>query len=208
MGMYVMSIASPTLLNTFGFIRQVMERLKSRDGFTALEFALIAPVLLLFTSAVIEFGLLLYAMSVMESATTNTSRLGKTGFTAGGISREQTIINMFNTRSAGLLDAERLQISTLTYPSFDTIGDAEPFNDANGNGSHDVGETFDDINGNGQWDNDMGAQGAGDANDIVVYVVTYPWNVLTPMLSSLIGTDGIYNITARTVVKNEPYDIQ
>ena len=91
------------------------------------------------------------------------------------------------------------------YKQFDQIGDPEPYIDANGNGSYTAGESYTDVNGNGQWDADMGSSGYGSANDIVVYTITYPWPISTPIMSDLLGSSGIYSITTHAVVKNEPY---
>lgn len=187
-------------------LRRLLARGEGERGVTAIEFALIAPAVLMMTFGTIEFGLLLYAQSVMESATSNTSRLGKTGYSDSGISRQQTLINMLAARSEPLLDRNLFTVTTKVYPSFNSVNQPEPFLDANSNGIHDAGETYTDVNGNAQWDADMGLDGLGNANDIVVYTVTYPWNVMTPVMREFIGTGGVINLTARTVVKNEPYD--
>jgi hypothetical protein len=68
-----------------------------------------------------------------------------------------------------------------------------------------MGETYTDVNGNGNWDPDEGSSGSGNAGDVVVYTVSYPWTITTPIMSSLIGANGTYAITAHAVVKNEPY---
>ncbi len=175
------------------------------EGTTAIEFAFIAPVLMLMMFGIIELSLAMYTQSVMEGATSLSSRLGKTGYTESGISREQTIRNMLNARASGLLDTERFTIASKSYSQFDTIGDMEPFIDANHNEQHDPGETYTDINGNGAWDEDMGREGYGNANDIVVYTVTYPWHVATPILDAVFGDDGTVVLKASAVVKNEPY---
>ena len=86
------------------------------------------------------------------------------------------------------------------------INPAMAFIDANGNSAYDMGESFTDINGNAQWDADMGSSGYGSAGDIVVYTVSYPWSLMTPIMSDLIGeSNGTFTITTHAVVKNEPY---
>ena len=77
--------------------------------------------------------------------------------------------------------------------------------DTDHDGRYDTGETYTDVNGNGHWDADMAAQGYGDANDIVVYTVTYPWKINTPMVSQFFSNDGELTLSASAVVKNEPY---
>jgi Flp pilus assembly protein TadG len=176
---------------------------KCDSGVTTLEFAMISPVLIMFIMGIIEFSLIMFTFAVMESATGNTARLGKTGYIAPGTSRQQQLIDNVANRTAGLLDPARITVETKTYSSFSNVDDPEPYIDANHNGTYNLGESYTDINGNGQWDPDMARSGAGNANDIVVYKVSYPWPVMTPVISSLIGS--IFTISARTVVKNEPY---
>ena len=174
------------------------------DGVTAIEFAMISPVFILMMMGIIEFSMIMFTTAVMESATSNTARLGKTGYVAPGETRQEQLINNVAARTTGLLDPKNLTVTMTTYSSFDHVNDPEPYIDSNNNKQHDDGETYTDINGNGQWDPDMGAAGAGNANDIVVYTVSYPWPLMTPIVSAILGST--FTIKARTVVKNEPYD--
>ncbi len=176
------------------------------EGVATLEFAMIAPVLLLLMMGIVEFSLVTFTMSVMEGATSYTARYGKTGYTAAGSTREEQIVANIENRTGGLLDPDNIDISTQVYSAFDNVGDPEPFTDTNNNLTYNVGEPYSDINGNSQWDADMGDAGLGDANDVVVYTVSYPWNLMTPIIGAIIGST--FNITVRTVVKNEPYNIQ
>ncbi|MFO0390016.1 MAG: TadE/TadG family type IV pilus assembly protein [Alphaproteobacteria bacterium] len=178
---------------------------RNTDGVVAIEFAFIAPVVLLMIMGIIEFSLVMFTMAVMESATSHTSRLGKTGYTEAGSTREEQIIANIQALTTGLLDPNQIQITAKVYDAFDNVGDPEPFVDANSNMLYDEGETYSDINGNSEWDADMGSAGFGDANDVVVYTVSYPWRINTPIISNIIGN--IFTITTRAAVKNEPYNI-
>jgi Flp pilus assembly pilin Flp len=192
----------------FKILARVLRRLpgyKDEEGVTAIEFAIVAPVLLTFLLGIIEVGMIFFNTMLIEGAITNTARLGKTGFVQEGISREQTIMNMLEERTAGMIDLDDITITATVYPGFDTIGDAEPCKVASCSASSPPGD-YDDINGNGKWDSDMGVAGYGYANDVVVYTVTYNWPIMTPFMSAVFGTS-TYNITARAVVKNEPYDV-
>lgn len=173
-------------------------------GVTAIEFAVIAPVLILMLFGILEFALIMLVTNMMESATAISSRLGKTGYSAAGISREETILASIRERAGELIDPAQLVITSKFYEQFDQIGDAEPWNDSNHNGTPEPGE-YTDINGNGHYDADMGLAGYGNADDIVVYTVRYPWGITTPIMRELIGRDGVYTITTHAVVKNEPY---
>lgn len=178
--------------------------LRDKSGITALEFALIMPVFLLMVMGIIEFSSIMFTTAVMESATNITSRLGKTGYVAEGTTREQQIIDSVANRTAGLLDPQKITIESKAYTNFDKIGQPEPCLSPNVSPCPGTpGVNFVDINGNGTWDADMGKAGLGNAGDVVVYTVTYPWPVMTPLIGSIIGNT--FNITVRTVVRNEPY---
>lgn len=193
-------------------LRRILARVKAprlmtcRRGATALEFALISPIIIFMMLGTIELGVIMYLQNVMESATSNSSRLGKTGYTANNASRQQTILNDLNSRLGNLINTDLVTFSTLSYASFNQIGTAEQYEDTNANGSHDVGEPFTDSNGNNQWDEDMGTQGFGNAGDVVVYTVSYGWPIMTPFMSQVLGTNGVYTISSRSVVRNEPYN--
>jgi hypothetical protein len=173
-------------------------------GVTAVEFALIAPVLLLLLCGIIEFSMITFVSTTLESATSITSRLGKTGYAAAGKTRQEHIMDTINHQTAGLLDPAKITITTRVYSDFSKVGQPEPcISPVNPPCSGTAGVHYVDANGNGQWDSDMGAAGLGNGGDVVVYTVNYPWPVLTPMAGAVIGNT--YNITARTVVRNEPF---
>lgn len=179
---------------------------KAQDGATAAEFALVAPVMLLMTIGIIEVSLMMLTQNIMESATFTAARLGKTGYTEAGMTREETIIQALHDAADGLLDTSQVHIETESYNEFGQVGSPEPFVDANANGVHDDGENYTDVNGNGVYDTDMGADNEGNAGQVVVYIVTYPWHVTTPFLNTIMGDNGVFTLTARTVVKNEPFE--
>jgi Flp pilus assembly protein TadG len=175
----------------------------ANEGVSAIEFALIAPVFVLILMAVVEYSMVMFATSVLEGATLSSSRYGKTGYVAAGSTRQQQIIAAITERSSGLLDASRITMTTKVYSAFDKVGDPEPYTDSNGNGMYNLGEAYTDVNGNAQWDSDMGSAGLGNSDDVVVYTVSYPWTIHTPIIRQFLGST--YTITSRTVVKNEPY---
>lgn len=179
----------------------------SQEGVTAIEFAIVAPVLCLLVFGIIEFSLIMLVGNIMESATVISSRLGKTGYTDVGVTREDTILNSVKSHAGVLIDPSLLTVTSKFYKTFNTINDPEPYVDKNGNSTYDSGEPFTDVNGNGKWDADMGTAGYGGPEDVVVYSVSYPWPISTPIIRDLIGDGhGNFVITSHAVVKNEPYN--
>ncbi len=158
-----------------------------REGITTIEFALIAPIFLLMMMGIIEFSLIMFVSTAMESATNTTARLGKTGYTAAGSSRQDQIIANVQARTTGLLDPSKITITTEVYPLFNDVSQPEPCLTAKCGGGI-AGVDYTDVNGNGKWDNDIGAAGLGNAGDIVVYVVSYPWPIMTPIMRPIMGS--------------------
>ena len=183
-----------------------MKRLRrNRKGSAVTEFAIAAPVVIMAIVGIIEFSMILFVSSLLEGGLREASRFGLTGFQPNGLTREERILKIVEDHTHGLVDGTAINLSTLVYPSFDSIGQPEPFTDENSNGTFDAGEPYMDINGNNQWDPDMGAAGLGGPEDIVLYTIEYDWPLMTGMLNSFVGNDGKIGLRASVVVRNEPY---
>lgn len=180
--------------------------IKDRSGATIIEFAIVAPMLFLLLAGIIEIGLILFTFAAMEGATNIGSRTGKTGFSQGSASRESFIRNEIQRLTGGFLDPSKLSISVLSYSSYSNIGKPEPcLQPLEPPCPGTSGVNYVDINGNGQWDADQGRSTAGGSGSIVLYRVHYPWTMFTPIMASLIGTGGQYDITATAAVRNEQF---
>jgi Flp pilus assembly protein TadG len=152
-------------------------RAKER-GATAVEMALLAPVFFMLLIGITEMTMIEAAQQLMENAAYNTSRLAKTGFVTNGQTQAQTVSQMMNQelQSFGsMIDTSKVTLTSASYSSFTSAG-------AGG-----------------------GTSGMGTSQQIVVYTITYPWTLFTPMIGNIIGTHGVINLTSRVVVRNEPY---
>ena len=181
--------------------------INNKRGSTAVEFAIIAPVLFSLIIVTIDLNLVMFAQGIMENAAFKSARTGKTGYIEAGKTQEETIMELLNDKIAigGLFDSNLLTVTTKSYAEFSNVGEHEPYIDANGNGIHDVGENYTDVNGNGQYDEDMGAAGFGNTSEVVVYTITYPWQLFTPFAGTVLGNEGVVNISSRIVLQNEPF---
>ena len=56
---------------------------RCNEGVTAIEFALLAPVLLLLVMGIIEFSVIMFVSVMLEGSTDMTARLGSTGYVPG-----------------------------------------------------------------------------------------------------------------------------
>jgi Flp pilus assembly protein TadG len=157
-------------------------RLKKRDprkGAVSVEFALLSPVFFLFMMGSVELCLMMGAQQLLENAAFNTSRLAKTGYVASGETQGQTVsqILISELQSYGtLIDTTKVTMTEAAYSSFQAAG--------SGTG---------------------GTAGYGTQQQIVVYNVSYGWKLFTPIISAVMGTNGIVNLTTQIVVRNEPY---
>lgn len=70
-------------------------RLQPRRGAAAIEFALVAPVMLLMVSGVIEWGRYTNQQQVVLHAVREGARMGA-GLTAGGVSDEQEVTDLLS----------------------------------------------------------------------------------------------------------------
>lgn len=171
-------------------------------GTTALEFALVGPPLIMMTMGVVEISVILFINSSMESGVIEASRFAITGQTTPGITREEKVMEILQRHGYGLVNILPQNVTTLIYPNFESVGQPEPYVDANANSAYDEGEDFTDVNGNGVWDSDMGVAGLGGPGDIVVYKVNYEWGLLSNYLKPLIGD---LTLVHGVAVRNEPY---
>lgn len=174
-----------------------------RRGATAVEFALGLPILLSLIMGGIEIGYSAYAQSVLSGAARDAARIGLTG--AG--TREQRIAS----RIAALMQAfpktgsAQVVVDSRVYASFEDVDRPEPWVDGDGNGACNAGETFQDINGNNRWDRDMARTGLGGPGEVVAYEISYPLQPLFGFLGTFTGGDRAVNLTATTIIRNEPF---
>lgn len=166
---------------------------KNEEGATIIEFAIVAPVLFLIVFGIIEFSIIMFVSSAVESATFIGSRFGITGNDyaefagdfnddnndgiADNASREAFIRAEVEQRTLGLLNPAQLSVT------------AEPFASLSG------------VD-NGAEPTSLNPGGGGSA---VLYNVTYDWPILTPLASLAIGKDGFYRISSSTVALNEGF---
>jgi Flp pilus assembly protein TadG len=178
---------------------------RDEAGATAVEFALVGPVLFLLLMGCIELGIVYAANMLLKHSVYTAARSGRTGFVPAKTTQTAAIRTIVQNEAGILMDASKLTIEAKSYTGFDTLGKPEPFVDKNKNGKRDEGETFTDVNGNGKYDTDQGATGYGGTNEVVLYTVTYPWTFFTPLLGRIMAPNGALTLSATAVVQNEPY---
>ena len=182
-----------------------------KAGATALEFALVAPVLITAVIGGMDLGYEAYARSVLQGALNDVSRTGSLeGPDLGceGDTTEAQIACAVKERSDTVARKATYDFEIRSYYEFTGVGRGEKLvTDYNNNGQYDAGDCFQDMNENGAFDSTAGREGIGGADDIVFYDVTLTMPRLLPV-ASLLGWSDEYEIHATTAVRNQPYTRQ
>ena len=179
--------------------------LRREEGATLTEFGLVAPIFVLMIMGVFDMAHSQYTRGMMNGAMQSAGRdltLESAGSLQGSI--DQTVID----RVQNVVPANaNIRLEKLSHFEFADIGEAEEFEDDNGDLICNNNEVFVDANGNGQWDNNRGEEGIGGARDAVLYTAVVTYDRLFPMYN-LAGMPQTVTLRASTVLRNQPYDEQ
>ena len=184
---------------------RVLRRLREEArGAAALEFAMVAPALLLTIMGIFDVGYNIYANTMVQGAIQHAAR----DSTIEGSTTRTAQIDAAVARAVhNVVPRATIAFSRKAYANFADVSRPEDFTDADGNGLCDNGEPFEDANRNGTWDRDRGSAGQGSARDAVLYSVTVTYARGFPM-ASLIGLPDTVTTEAATVLRNQPYKLQ
>jgi len=195
--------------------------LRCIEGSVVAEYAIVLPVMLFLIMSMVEIGIIMYVSAVVEGATNYAARVGQTGYyissasggtcapTAAQVANNTSVqlqalyINCIaGTRVSGLLNPAQLYIVAKDYGSYAT-GDTPVMTSCSNLATATAVSTPPSCS---------SLQSFGNSGDVVVYTISYPWQVVTPFLKSILCTDcvnnpGVVTITSSAVVKNEPYSV-
>ncbi len=174
-----------------------------RGGSAAVEFALVAPLLLMFMMGMSDALFNTYANSILEGAVQKAARdatLQGNNSATTNAALDARVLQLIN----GLAPTATASSTRRSYPNFGSVATQEPFTDGNGDGDRDPGECYTDINNNGQWDIDPGVNGDGGASDAILYTMTVTYPRSFPAYALLGGNRNI-SITSSTILKNQPW---
>lgn len=182
--------------------------LSDETGATAIEFAIVAPVLLLMLMAVFDLGFLVYAKAVLQGAVEEGAR---------SASLENTEWNAIKKRVNNQVEAVlpvgdastdiQFTFDPQYYANYNDIMLPEDFTDKNGNNQWDANECFVDRNSNGTYDTDVGMAGRGGAQDVLSISAQVTYTRIFP-LWALLGDSQNHTITASTYLRNQPFSAQ
>lgn len=174
------------------------------QGAAAVEFALVAPVLLLTLMGIFDLGYNMYTDTLLQGAVQKAARDSTIEGSAGNAAvLDGKVTGMVHQ----IAPKATFQFERRAYTSFDDVSEPEDYNDLDGSGSCDNNEPFEDANGNGVWDADRGMNGFGSARDAVLYTVTITYPRPFPV-AGLLGQSSTFSMKAATVLRNQPFDLQ
>ncbi len=169
-----------------GFACKYFKVFRQKDeGATAIEYAIVAPILFLMVFGILEFSMIMYAQSVLGNATTMVSRYGTTGQdyadenigdSASLTDRTDFIKSEIVRQSFGLLNQNDLVIKTEVLGDYSSGASGKESNTCN-----------------------FGQGGEG-----VMYQISYQWDITTPLIGNLFD-NGSYNIKSNTLILNERF---
>jgi Flp pilus assembly pilin Flp len=179
--------------------------LQDDRGVTAVEFALITPVLLMTVLGLFDMGHNMYTTSMLQGAIQQAARKS----TIEGLASQTDALDAHVSDAVHAISPDAvLQFKRASYTSFSDVSRPEDYTDVDHDGACDNGEPFEDANGNGAWDADRGVAGQGGARDAVLYTVRISYPRLFPVAKFVPGMTEQFTTVATTVLRNQPYGLQ
>lgn len=173
-------------------------------GISAVEFALISPVMFLLMLGSMDVGIRIYVRSVLEGELAKAGRDSSLQ-TAADTTAQSNLDSRVRNMVRNVVGTATVTFNRTAFSSYARVQSrAEPFIDADANGNCNNGESYEDSNGNGVWDLDSGVSGAGNASDALLYEVTVSYPSFFP-LNRMLGRTSNVTFSANTILKNQPY---
>jgi Flp pilus assembly protein TadG len=169
-------------------------------GATIVEFAFVAPVLMLTLMGIFDLGYKSYISSVLQGALHDAARMATVG--------DKTVTQIdaaVNTRLRSFSRGATITITHKSYSDFSGVKVAERItSDTVPTGQYNVGDCYEDYNNNNAYDTDRGKSGQGNSEDVVNYEITIVYPRLFPV-TKLMGLPSTETVKASTVLRNQPY---
>ena len=175
--------------------------IRDESGMSAVEFAMIAPVLLMAVLGMMDLGHTMYTNALLQGAIQKAAR---DSTIEGAASNVATLDGRVTTMVRNIAPNSVLTFDRRSYSNFNDVAAPEDFTDVDNNGLCNGGEAYEDANGNGTWDRDRGQNDMGGARDAVLYTVTVNYTRAFPV-AVLLGQSNTTTMKATTVLRNQPY---
>ena len=186
-------------------IRRLSSLWRDKRGVAIVEFALIAPVLVLMLLGLLDLAFNMYTTEMLQGAIQAAARDSSIEGSSG---KEAQLDGVVTKAVQAVAPGAVLTFNRRSYNSFTDAGRPEDYTDVDNDGTCDHGEPFEDANGNGNWDLDRGTAGFGGARDAVLYTVNVTYQRPFPVAGFIPGQSKNYTLSAATVLRNQPYGQQ
>jgi len=174
-----------------------------RRGATLMEFALVVVPFMLILMGIFDFAYRGYVSAIVEGTVNRASRLATVGNKTG-----TQIDDFVKNELRHFSPSATITITKTNFYQFSGVGKSEKLtSDSAPLGSWNTGDCYEDLNNNGKWDVVAGRDGLGGSDDIVFYQVDYVYPRILPT-AGLFGWSANQTITARTIMRNQPFGIQ
>jgi Flp pilus assembly protein TadG len=182
-------------------MRSVYSILSRREnsGSAAIEFAMVAPIFLLLTFAILETSMVFFADMILDNAVMDTGRLIRTGQAQNQAMTQDQFRTAVCDQVKIMLscDPAKLLVDVRSFTNFNNTN-FQPALDANGN-----------LNPNLNNYQPGGSSQIAGQNPIVSVRVLYKWQLYTPLFAQYFENmghgSGIRLIGFSAAFKNEPY---
>lgn len=176
--------------------------LREQAGSVVVEFAIILPIFLLLIIGCLDLGQMAYAVGVLDGAVEKAARDStlESGDTSAADAKVSDII-------LKVLPGATVSSTRKSYFEFSDIDRPERWNDANNDGTCSTGETYVDENNDGIWNEEIGRDGNGGANDVVMYKVTVRYDPVFAMPLVPLSWNQ-RKISSLAVRRNQPFALQ
>lgn len=169
-------------------------------GVTAVEFALLAPVLMVLIMGAIEMGTMMFAKAQLDGVMRRAARMAVTGdVVANGGNGEK--IDDYVKASAPIVGNAKVDIEKEFYDRFDQVRQPEKKDTSSTTPPY----CFEDVNGNQRWDVNPSRTGLGGADDIINYRVTVKYPALFPLVTNMVTKNPWVELSSQTTLRNEPF---
>lgn len=174
--------------------------LRDRRGISAVEFAIISPVLCFMLMGICDLLYQAYVQTVLDGA---MQKAGRDSAIQGGADRKDLLDAAVADLVKTIARDATWNSTRETFSSYSVVK-PEVFDDKNNNGRLDKKECFIDVNGNKTWDANPSRDGQGGANNVTKYQVEITYPRLFP-IARWMGWGDTQVLKASTFLKNQPY---
>ncbi len=173
-------------------------------GAAMIEFAIVAPVLLLMIVGGLGIGHTLYVKSVLDGEMQKAAR-DTSLEDAAGDARREAIQDRVRAQVRKVINNATIDFELSSFHDYRNAENrVEEYTDGNHDGKCNNGETYVDANNNGNWDVKGGSNSIGGSKDVVLLTAKVSYPTFLPYGQS----SGMMKVASSTLLRNQPSNDQ